>query len=339
MKNLVNVAVVGAGLIGQRRAEEVAQNPNSRCIAIADVDEGRAKIVAESVNAEFVTTDWRDVLSVKDLDVVIVSTPNGYLCEIARAALNHGYHVLVEKPMGRNVEEAIIMAKSAEWNNRILKVGFNHRYHPAIFDAHYIVKDGRIGDILNMRCRYGHGGRAGYELEWRGDKNLAGGGELTDQGVHVIDLIYWFAGIPSSVFGYTQRAFWPLGELEDNGFGLFSFKSGAVAQFHTSWTQWKNLFSFEVFGSEGAVIVDGLGRSYGTETLITHMRRPEGGVPITNTTRYEGHDISWKREWEDFLGAILYGTPMINTAEDGIGVMNILAALYKSSELNSAVSL
>jgi len=286
--------------------------------------------LATEVAAEAVS-DWRVVIVRPDVDAVLVATPNGFLAEVAVAALEAGKHVLVEKPMGRSLAEAVRMREAARRAGRVLKVGFNHRYHPAVAEAKRRLDAGEIGHLINARCRYGHGGRPGYEREWRGSRELAGGGELTDQGVHVVDLLHWFLGVPDLAFAWLQTAVWPLGDLEDNGFGMFRYQSGAVAQFHTSWTQWKNLFSLELFGTTGTVIVEGLGRSYGAETLTLHMRKPDGGEPETVTTRFEGEDVSWRLEWNDFLGAALDGHSMMGTAEDGVVAMRMLDALYQSA--------
>ena len=338
MSRPLRVAVVGAGLIGTRRAVEAARHPASRCVAVADLDIARATEVAAVVDAEGVA-DWRGLVDRRDLDVVVVATPNGFLAEIAVAALDSGNHVLVEKPMGRSLAEAERMRAAACAAGRVLKVGFNHRYHPAIAEAHRRFTAGGIGEVISIRCRYGHGGRPGYEREWRGRRELAGGGELTDQGVHVADLVHWFAGVPSSAYAVLQRAVWPLGDLEDNAYGTFRFASGAVAQFHTSWTQWKNLFSFEVYGRDGALVVDGLGHSYGVESLTAHRRRPEGGAPDTETICYEAEDESWRLEWEDFVGAAQYGHPMLGSADDGVAAMRMLDALYRAAAAGVPVAL
>jgi len=336
MTTPLGVAIIGAGLIGQRRATEAARHVGSRCVIVADTNEERAKMVADGVGADY-TTNWEVAIARNDVDAVVVSTPNGYLMKITWSALAHGHHVLVEKPMGRNLVEAKLMQLAAKRSDRILKVGFNHRYHPAISEAHTRFVRGDIGPVINIRCRYGHGGRPGYEKEWRGNRHLAGGGELTDQGVHVVDLFHWFAGVPQQAFGVIQTAVWPLGDLEDNGFGTFIHSAGVTTQFHTSWTQWKNLFSLEVFGSNGAVIVDGLGRSYGTETLTVYRRKPEGGCPDREVIQYGEEDTSWQLEWVDFLNAIHTGSEMLGTADDGVIAMRMLDALYRSAKSESVV--
>jgi predicted dehydrogenase len=333
----VGVAVVGCGLIGRRRAEVVREHPGSTLRCVSDIDEHALQQTALEFGTDAVT-DWRAVVARNDVDVVVVSTSNASLAPIAVAALESGKHVLVEKPMGRNVREAMQIAAAATRGRRLVKVGFNHRYHPALAAARRAVASGGIGPVINVRAIYGHGGRPGYEREWRGDLELAGGGEATDQGVHVFDLIHWFAGLPSDVLACTQSAVWPIAPLEDNAFGLFRFASGAVASFHTSWTQWKNRFSFEVFGREGSVTVEGLGLSYGVERLITTLRRLEGGVPDVADEVFDGADSSWELEWAEYHAAITGGAPYMGGPTDGIAAMAMLDAVYRSARAGASAA-
>ena len=332
-----NVAIVGCGLIGNKRAEQVVKHPRTNLTALVDPSEATAQGLADKWGGT-AFTDWNDVVQRDDVDIVIVATPNAYLSEIAVASLKADKHVLIEKPMGRNVHEAVQMAGAASASGKLLKIGFNHRYHPGLMRAFAYFQEGVIGEVINIRARYGHGGRPGYEKEWRGNRDLAGGGELTDQGVHVLDLIHWFAGEPKEVFAYTQTAVWPLGSLEDSAFALMKFESGAIAQFHTAWTQWKNMFSFEVFGKLGSLTVDGLGRSYGPETFTVARRKKEGGAPFMERTVFDEEDISWAAEWKEFVDAIETGSPYMGTPSDGVTVMTLLDALYRSTQAGQPVA-
>jgi predicted dehydrogenase len=305
---------------------------------VVDANAETARVVADTYGCGF-ETSWENVAHSDDVDVVVAATPNAFLRDIAVASLNAGKHVLIEKPMGRNAAEAEAIADAAAASGRLLKIGFNHRYHPAVARARQLVGLGAIGDLINIRARYGHGGRAGYEREWRGNAELAGGGELTDQGVHVCDLINWFAGRPSEAFAYTQTAVWPIRPLEDNAFGLFRYDGGRVASFHTSWTQWKNMFSFEIFGTGGSLAIEGLGKSYGTERLIQTLRNAEGGVPDQSESTFDGPDDSWRLEWADFVAAILDGTPYLGTPEDGVTAMRMIDALYASVREHRPIAL
>lgn len=328
--NRLNVAIIGCGLIGRRRAACATACPETRLSLVIDREIEAARALATEYGCK-ATNDWLEAITDDTTEIVAVATPNAYLSEIAIAALAAGKHVLVEKPMGRNLAEALKMADAAKHAKRLLKIGFNHRYHPGLARAHELLVAGEIGEIINLRARYGHGGRPGYEREWRGDPEIAGGGELTDQGVHVADLVNWFAGAPDEAFALTQTAVWPIAPLEDNAFGLFRFANGAIASFHTSWTQWKNLFSFEVFGRQGSLTVEGLGGSYGVERLVIAKRKPEGGVPSISEEIFDGVDRSWELEWADFISAIKNGTKYLGTPGDGLVAMQMLAALYESA--------
>jgi predicted dehydrogenase len=325
---------VGCGLIGERRAFEAKANGASICAAVTDVNLQAAQRVAAVADAR-VAPNWQAIVADPEIDIVCISTPNGFLAEVAIAALRAGKHVLLEKPMGRNAAEARAISAAAEVAGRIVKVGFNHRYHPAIRRAHEEFTAGTIGRAINARCRYGHGARPGYETEWRGNRELAGGGELTDQGVHVVDLFHWFLGVPAEAFAVTQTAVWPLGDLEDNGVGIIRYGGDIVASFHTSWTQWKNLFSLEIYGDRGSLAIDGLGRSYGVETLTIAKRTMSGGAPDIVRLEYDGPDDSWREEWRQFVSAVLDGEPYWGTAAEGVVAMETLGALYRSAERNA----
>ncbi len=332
----IRAGVVGLGLIGQRRARVIAAHAGSRLAWVADANPD----LAQKTAAEFGVpgfTDWESALREGTTDVVIVSTPNFLLAPIASAAMNAGNHVLIEKPMGKNLEDALLLSKTAAKTRRRLKIGFNHRYHPALSKAHALFQKGKIGRAINIRCQYGHGGRKGYEKEWRGSIKMAGGGELTDQGVHVIDLIQWFCGAPKNACAFLQTAFWPIKPSEDNGFAMLQYANGAIASFHTSWTQWKNLFNFEVFGEKGSLKVTGLGGSYGPETLTVTFRKKEGGVPNQSEVSFTGADRSWELEWKDFYDGIRGKKAFWGQAQEGLAVMRTLDALYRSHRSHKVV--
>lgn len=355
VSEVLKVGLVGAGQVGAKRAAVVSEDPMATLVMVADVREERAREVATRWGALGcrVTTDWEEVVAVPDLDMVIVSPVNKFLAPISIAALKRGKHVLCEKPMGRNLVEAQQMAEVAQSAGRLLKVGFNHRYYPAISKAHELCAQGEIGPLFFVRCVYGHGGRPGYEKEWRGDPDLAGGGELLDQGVHVVDLCRWFLGDFAEVYGATATYFWDLGyllpmenhqpfpirnpkskirnQLEDNAFVLLRTASGQVAFWHTSWTQWKNCFLFEVYGRDGYVRIDGRGGSYGPQRLTLGKRRPESGPPEEKVWEFPEDDPSWKAEWADFTAAIREGRRPMGNQEDGLQAMRLIDAIYCSA--------
>ena len=328
--------MVGCGLIGGRRAR-IAVEEGDTVAVVADVDPDRARELADDLGCRAVG-DWREAL-VADVDAVVVATVNKELAPVGIAALSAGKHVLCEKPLGRNSEEAKALLDAAQASGRVLKTGFNHRHHPAVSQAHELAAAGEIGTLMGIRAAYGHGGRPGYEQEWRADPDLAGGGELLDQGVHVVDLCRWFLGEIAEVTGMTGTWFWEIAPLEDNAFALLRARSGAMATLHTSWTQWHNLFRFEVFGRDGYLLIDGLGGSYGEERLRVGRRASGGGVPAEDEFRFPGEDVSWLLEWREFSAAIAEEREPLGSGEDGYRASLVLDAVYDSARRRAVVEL
>lgn len=334
-KNILRVGIVGAGVIGARRAEIIQTTGKGRVVAVAETNFARAVEFAKRYGCE-IAKNWQELVRRNDIEAVIIAVPNKFVKPIALAAFKNGKHVFSEKPLGRNAAEAEAIEKAAKKYRRLLKVGFNHRFHPAIFTAKKLFERGRIGKILFIRARYGHGGRLGMEKEWRFQKDISGGGELLDQGVHLIDLSRWFAGEFKEVYGITDSKFWNT-ELEDNAFAILRNEKTTVL-FHVSATNWKNIFSFEIFGDRGFLIIEGLGRSYGEETLTIGKRRPKFGVPEIEVIKFP-EDPSWKNEWENFLGALTKRRKLLGDGRDGLMANLIVGAIYKSSKTRKVVKL
>jgi len=348
----LNVAIAGAGLIGRKRAEALKSIEDCQLKFIIDINQEAAKTLAQEFGADF-ETNWQNVVSRNDIDIVIVSTINKALASISIAALRNRKHVLCEKPLGRNVEEAKRIIKVSRESGSVLKTGFNHRHHLAIMKAKSLIDGGELGIIYYIKCVYGHGGRPGYEKEWRADRYLCGGGELLDQGVHIVDLFRWFLGEFDEVFGKINTYYWDM-DVEDNAFAIFKTRSGQIAFMHTSWTQWKNKFLFEIFCEKGYLIIDGLGGSYGKEKLIIGKRKIdnkyqplnsrqkilyEGGAPDEEIIEFSGPDISWQEEWKEFVSAIKEKRDPLGSGYDGLMANILIEAVYKSAISNRPIKI
>jgi predicted dehydrogenase len=337
------VAIVGCGLIGQKRAAVLAELEDCRLVMVSDVDFSRAQALAASQGCG-ASPQWLDAVRHADVDIVIVSTSNDALADVTMEACRNKKHVLCEKPFGRNVAEATLMAAAAREHGVILKIGFNHRFHPGISKAYELVKAGMIGSPWYVRGVYGHGGRLGYERDWRANSVIAGGGEMLDQGIHVIDLASWFLGDFDEVAAITATYFWsPEGSaslgssVEDNAFIWMRTAIGQVASLHASWTQWKNRFTFETYGEAGFVTVEGLNGSYGAETVTWGQRRSEFGPPLLNNFEFNGPDRSWHDEWAHFVESIRSSTEPMSHGSEALKVMQLVDALYASSRLAKMV--
>lgn len=323
----MKVAIVGCGLMGMKRARALGPD---RLVSAIDVDEPRARALAAAFPGCRASSRWQEEVARDDVELVLVCTSNDSLVEVARAAVRAGKHVLVEKPGARSVAELDVLREEAQRAGVVAKVGFNHRFHPALVRAKALFDEGVVGPLLYLRGRYGHGGRLGYESEWRADRLRSGGGELLDQGVHLIDLARWFAGEFVEVFGRVSTFFWKM-PVEDNGFLHLRTQAGQVAWLHASSTEWKNLFSFEIFGRDGKLQIDGLGGSYGIERLTHYRMKPELGPPDTQVFEYPGEDLSWKAELDDLRDAIGERRPLSGSLDDARAALVIVEATYAQS--------
>jgi predicted dehydrogenase len=298
----LRVAIVGCGIIGAKRAAALA--PEDKLLACYDLNEQAAESLCEQHGATACAT--MDELLATDPEVVVVATVHDQLARLAECALQAGAHVLVEKPAGVSTAQIDHLIECQRASGRLVKVGFNHRFHPGIARAAEEVHSGRHGELMHLRARYGHGGRLGYEGEWRAEPARSGGGELIDQGMHLLDLTHWLAGPLVLHSALLRTHFWRT-PVEDNAaliLGEAQSRTDPWAMLHVSWTEWKNLFSLEVYCHSAKIQVDGLVRSYGPQRLKIYRMAPELGPPEVQEVDYPDEDRSWEREWASFTAAI-----------------------------------
>ena len=322
----MRLTIIGCGLIGGKRA---AAAVGHEIVAVCDPNAERRARLAQQTGARAVS-DWREAIAV-EAEAIMIATPHDQLAQIALAAVEAGRHVLVEKPAGRRPAEIAPLVAAARQHKRIVKVGFNHRFHPAIARAKALADEGSVGPLLFIRGRYGHGGRIGYEKEWRFEPEISGGGELIDQGSHLIDLSRWFLGDLTLAYGNAPTYFWP-SRVDDNCFLALEGEQKRMAWLHASWTEWKNLFAFEIMGREGKLTIDGLGGSYGTERLTLHRMLPQMGPPETTIWEYPFPDRSFADEFENFVAAVEGRAPAIGDINDAYANLTIVQAVYDRAQ-------
>ena len=319
----LNIAIAGCGRIGTKRAAALG---GCQLAIACDVDIARAR----ALGAPESTDDWQAAVTSDAADIVIVATTHDMLATIAAAAARAGKHVLIEKPGARRAAELDAVAEAAVASGVLVRVGFNHRYHRAVQMARALFDAGEIGPLMFIRGRYGHGGRLGYEREWRANPAISGGGELLDQGIHLIDLSRWFLGEFARVTGRTPRCFWQM-PVEDNAFLMLETEAGQLAWLHASWTEWKNTFSFEICGRDGKLEITGLGGSYGTERLTYYEMSPEMGPPETRTWEFPTADNSWDVEFGNFLDDIRYKRPPRPGIADAQAALRVVERVYQEN--------
>ena len=321
-------AQIGCGLIGRKRVNSLGKLGRVRYVC--DLDAARAAELARLAPGCEAITDFRIALTSPDVDAVIISTLNASLAPIAYAAIIAGKHVLIEKPGALNAAQLRALKTAATQTGVRVRLGYNHRFHPALSKTRELIDSGVLGPLMFMRARYGHGGRKGYDREWRSDAALSGGGELIDQGVHLIDVAGWFLGDLPTVNGHATTSFWDM-KVDDNAFLSLRTASGQTAWLHVSCSEWKNLFSLELYGREGKVAIDGLGGSYGVERCTYYKMLPEMGPPETTSWEYPRGDDSWALEMRAFIEDIQQGREPAPGLHEGIRTLEIVETIYTQS--------
>ena len=185
------VGIAGYGIVGERRKKFIELNPNLNLVAICDKLKEKRDDIEDDISF---FTDYRDLLNL-DLDIIFVCMTNDIAPEVTISSLKKGLHVFCEKPPGRNVTdiEEVIKAENNS-KNQILKYGFNHRYHDSVILAKELINKGEFGEIISLQGVYGKSRIVSFEGGWRSSKEIAGGGILLDQGIHLLDLIRFFSG-------------------------------------------------------------------------------------------------------------------------------------------------
>jgi predicted dehydrogenase len=324
----MNVGIIGCGLIGQKRAKNLA---GAKLIACADSNFERAQQFAAINHSCAVYSNWQELVEHPKVDIIIVATPHNSLAEITLAAIYGNKHVLVEKPAARHYEELIPVMEAAKKTNICVRVGFNHRYHRALLKAKLLIDEGALGELMFLRARYGHGGRIGYDKEWRAVPEISGGGELIDQGVHIIDLSRLFLGDFVETTGFAHTYYWQM-PVDDNAFLLLKTEKKQTAFLHASCSEWKNIFSMEIYGRNGKIAIDGLGGSYGVERVTYYRMLPEMGPPETTCWEYPMADNSWEVEFAEFLNDIRLGRTPAANLNDAYKALQIVDEIYRKSK-------
>ena len=352
----IRIALIGVGGMGSFHLySSHAKNPRIEIVALCDIIKERCVSAAKKLGRDDIAiyTDYRELIDTEKLDAVDIATPNRMHSIIAVYALEHGLHVFCEKPDAVSVEEAMKMKEAGERNNRVLMVMRNNRYYENSQYLKSFIRGGGAGEIYCGRCgwirRRGIPGKGG----WFTTKSESGGGPLIDLGVHMIDLAIWLMGNPKpvSVSGCTYTKFAndeaesdsensKFGDaksdgtfdVEDLAMGFIRFDNGACLQIEFSWASnikqekrfvelrgtragmtWFDNGDAEIYSEEGGKLVD----------TLRH-------VDMCN-----GHDAALRH----FTSIVLDNAERDYVPEQGIDMIKILEAIYKSAESGREVVL
>lgn len=331
---VLRTGIIGMGTMGRLRKRIADKHPDFQVVAICDINDH----VAEEFPDVYFTNAWEELLK-QDLDVVFVCTYNKMIPKIVITAINRGIHVFAEKPPGRTVEDVLQMKKVKDAHPEVvLKFGFNHRFHSSIMEAKAIADSKIYGDIVCARGVYGKAGGLGFAECWRSDQDIAGGGILLDQGIHMLDLLRYFMGEFTEVKSFVENLVWHEISMEDNAFAIMKTADNKVAMVQSSATQWRHKFLLEIMFERGYIVIDGLltgSRSYGEERIVFAKRQFEDEGTLGKPKEEEIHfdeDHSWEYELKEFCdcikGKIAYMNGDIN---DALATMQLVYTIYENA--------
>lgn len=327
---MIKVGIAGYGIVGKRRGECVVNNPNMELVAVCDRN-FNVDSVYDNIKC---FQDYNSLLE-QDLDALFVCMTNDIAAEVTIAALENKLHVFCEKPPGQNVEQikdVIVVEK--KYPDLKLKYGFNHRYHDSVKNALSILKSGELGKVIDLNAVYGKSKvitATGPNADWRSKREIAGGGILLDQGIHMVDLLRLFAGEFETIYSFISNDYWKY-DVEDNAYALMKSKNGPVALLHSSATLWRHDFKLHITCEFGALVLSGIlssTKSYGAETLtVSYKSDDELGDPKEVTTLYN-YDPSWEEEVLEFSESILNNTPIgYGSSDDALATMKLVYSIY-----------
>ena len=329
----LRVGIAGYGVVGKTRHKVLAQHEAFDVVAVSDISFKENPTDLDNINTYY---DYKDLINTEDLDVLFVSVPNKLASEATLKGLKKGLHVFCEKPPARSLEELYPIRDFLQENTDLkLMYGFNHRFHASIIDAISIIRDGSLGKVVNLRGVYGKSSMISFnQTDWRTKRSESGGGILLDQGIHMLDLMRYFAGDFTSVHSFISNSFWNF-DVEDNAYVMMKSDNGIVAQLMSSATQWQHTFNLNVTLERGSLILGGLrtsSKSYGEETLTIISSDPAelNTEPQVEERSYD-EDISWDEEIKCFANVLLNSDKIENgSIDEALKIMELIEKIYKA---------
>lgn len=336
---MVRVGIVGCGKITERASLPNLVNYRDKCkvACLCDIVKARAEEMAKKFGLEGVdiVTDYKDLVERKDIDVVFVNTPNYVHEEIAVGAAKNKKHILVEKPITISVKAADNMVNAAKKNKVFFMVEHTQRFDPVHQAAKKVLDSGVLGKIHNIRGRIGHAGPEYWsegKAHWYYDKKKSGGGAMIDIGVHIVDLVRWFAGKKIVAVFATIRTLEKKVPVDDNATVLLKFEDGSKGEFECSWTTRPYEVLTYIYGENGKLIT-AIGSQH--PVILTLAKVGKGEDP--NCTLEESYPAigpggGWENAVHYFIDCILNNEKPFVTGEEGRETLKVVLAAYESNK-------
>jgi predicted dehydrogenase len=328
------VGIIGLGGIAQLVHLPILSKLNNVDIeAVAEVNKSRLKAIADKFSIKNRFADYKELLVNPDIEAVVIATPTSTHAEIAIECIQAGKHVLIEKPLGRTIDEANKINAAAKKHKRLAMVGMNLRFRPDAMLLKTVLNSGELGEIFYIKCSWLR--KQSSEQNWFMKKSESGGGVISDIGIVLIDLSCWLIDYPdvksASVQTYKHRT----KEVEDSAVGLIRFKNNTVINFEVSWSLHSEQDSMRLtaYGTQGTAQLNPL-RAYKRieSTKIDY-------TPAKSSSAKNLYKKSYENELKHFIGAVRSTNPLRSTTEDILTQMKLLSAIYESSEKHCEINL
>lgn len=340
MESKIKFAVIGFGHIGKRHATIINEYPEAELMAIIDIDPNSTSHFLYPVGVPFFISIDEFIESKIKVDVVNISTPNGYHCQYAKKALDAGFHVVIEKPMGLNRAECEeVLFKSLQMSKQVFVVKQN-RYSPPSKWMKEIVSSGKLGEVLmvQVNCYWNRDERYYKSGGWKGSLKLDGG-TLFTQFSHFIDIMYWVFGDIKNIrsvfadFKHSENT-----QFEDSGIVQFEFVNSGIGCINFSTAVWDTNMesSITVIGTNGSFKVGG---QYMNEIEYCHIKdyemcELEATNPPNDYGPFKGSAANHHYVIENVVNT-LKGTDTITAnALEGMKVVEIIERIYESRDLS-----
>ena len=338
--------IIGVGMIADFHAQAIAHATGGRLIGVATRNADNARAFAQKHHLAFATTSVDELVARPDIHVVCVTTPSGAHLEPALAAVRAGKHLVVEKPIEITTERADELLRAADAAGVKISPIFQARFGEGARTIKAAVEAGRFGRMINASAYVKWHRSLQYYTGWKGSLKLDGGGALINQGIHAIDLLQWFAGMPSEVFCWKTRRVYEHIEAEDTATAVLRFPDGALGTIEATTAAWPGWARrIELCGEKGSALLDGdhiakweFRDSLPGDDAIRAARDNAAlgsGASEPGAISFEGH----RRQIQDLIDAVRDNRPVAIDGHEARKAVALIRGLYASAESGAPVKL
>lgn len=329
VEQTIRVAVIGTGKIAELGHLPGYVKACAQIVALCSTDPASLEQMASAYQVKRCYTDWHQLLAEGGFDAVSICTPPALHHEMTIAALEQGYHVLVEKPMATSISECDEMMAAAEKHKRLLMIAHNQRFRAHHIVAKQILDSGRLGSVRRVHTEFAHGGPENWSPtgQWYFDKGHAGFGVLIDLGYHKIDLLRWLLGQEVEQIHLMTATFEKPTTLDDTAVAMLQFDSGVLGTIQVSWAHHPNVLdSVSIDCKKGMIIVSS---DYAEPVRV--LEQSDGGTVIESAiTCHSAADPGWLGAVGAFVQAIRSGSPSPVPGKEGKATLKAVLQAYST---------